>query len=247
MSAGQTVTLSGDVMAQFAQRGNASPKKWTLWHAENEGRGGIVSYQYKQTSFINSLQWAIGLEIFLLSNDPWRLFFTTDHPNGAPFTRYPELLHLLMDYDYRMACLTSLYPDLAQMTLLPGLKREHSLSEVAIMTRAAPARILRQTNRGHLMPGAKADIAVYEEQTDKTLMFRQAKQAFKNGIQVVKKGDLISHTSGQTLAVNMGYDRQIEKPIQRYFDQFFGSSIHHYGVTPDVAVSQTDRFSYHRL
>ena len=32
-----------------------------------------------------------GLELFLLISDPWRVFFTTDHPNGAPFTAYPQI------------------------------------------------------------------------------------------------------------------------------------------------------------
>ena len=33
--------------------------------------------------------------------DPWRVFLTTDHPNGAPFTTYTELIRLLMDSDFR--------------------------------------------------------------------------------------------------------------------------------------------------
>ena len=41
---------------------------------------------------------------FLLIDDPWRVFFTTDHPNGAPFTAYPELFALLMDRQARNEC-----------------------------------------------------------------------------------------------------------------------------------------------
>ena len=44
---------------------------------------------------------AIGLETFLLVDDPWRVFLTTDHPNGAPFTSYPHLIRLLMDKSFR--------------------------------------------------------------------------------------------------------------------------------------------------
>ena len=51
------------------------------------------------SDFYNAMQWAIGLELFLLIDDPWRVFFTTDHPNGAPFTTYPEIFALLMDRD----------------------------------------------------------------------------------------------------------------------------------------------------
>ncbi|AFJ01930.1 Formylmethanofuran dehydrogenase subunit A [Methylophaga frappieri] len=232
---GQTVTLSGDVMAQFDRRHDASPQKWHIWHAENEGSGGIVPYQYKSASFINGLQWAIGLEIFLLCDDPWRLFFTTDHPNGAPFTRYPDLLRLLMDYDYRMECLCNLHPDIAEMTLLKEIKREYSLNDIAIMTRAAPSKLLGQTDRGHLKPGAKADIAIYREQADKAAMFRRAEKVFKNGQLVLDNGEIMVSAAGKTLALNVGYDRNIEGHIQDYFDRFYSLRLSNYGLAKSEA------------
>ena len=33
----------------------------------------------------HALQWAIGLELFLLAKDPWRVVLSTDHPNGGSF------------------------------------------------------------------------------------------------------------------------------------------------------------------
>ena len=51
--------------------------------------------------YYGTVQWAVGLELFLLITDPWRVFFTTDHPNGAPFTAYPALFELLMSRDAR--------------------------------------------------------------------------------------------------------------------------------------------------
>lgn len=244
---GQTVTLSGDVMAQFDRRDDASPQKWVVWHAENEGSGGIVPYHYKSASFVNGLQWAIGLEIFLLCDDPWRLFFTTDHPNGAPFTRYPDLLRLLMDYDYRMACLSELHPEIAEMTLLAGLKREYSLAEVAVMTRAAPAKLLGQTDRGHLLPGARADVAVYRQQDDKAAMFRHAEKVFKNGKLVVDEGKVQSRIYGQTIALEVGYDHQIETSIQKYFDRYYGMRLSNYGITEaDIGVMRQG-FQTHKV
>ena len=82
----------------------ASPsrEKWTLWDGDGNG-GGIFPIVYGEKEFTSALQWAIGLELFLLIDDPWQVYFTTDHPNGAPFTRYPEILHLLMDADERGA------------------------------------------------------------------------------------------------------------------------------------------------
>ena len=96
---GQTVTISSDVMRQFSARGSASPKKFVIHDGDGNG-GGIVPYRYRE-DFYGAVQWAVGLELFLLIIDPWRVFFTTDHPNGAPFTAYPELFELLMDREAR--------------------------------------------------------------------------------------------------------------------------------------------------
>src|SRR2546430_3031579 len=46
-------------------------------------------------------QWAVGLELFLLARDPWRVVLSTDHPNGGSFLSYPRLIRLLMDRAYR--------------------------------------------------------------------------------------------------------------------------------------------------
>ena len=39
--------------------------------------------------------------LLLLIDDPWRISLTTDHPNGATFWRYPEIVQLLMNADFR--------------------------------------------------------------------------------------------------------------------------------------------------
>jgi len=89
---GQTVTASGDTMRQYAQAGLASPRKWIGADIECEAGCGVVPFRYREQSYVNALQWAIGLELFLLVNDPWRVVLTTDHPNGGPFTSYPHLI-----------------------------------------------------------------------------------------------------------------------------------------------------------
>ena len=79
-----TVTISSDVMRQYEARNNSSNKKWFVSEVEDGGRKGIkFPYEYKTKNYVNALQWLIGLEIFLLVKDPSRVFFTTDHPNGA--------------------------------------------------------------------------------------------------------------------------------------------------------------------
>ena len=56
-----------------------------------------MPYVYKEKNLVNAVQWAVGLELLLLIDDPWRIFLTTDHPNGAAFWRYPEIIQLLMN------------------------------------------------------------------------------------------------------------------------------------------------------
>src|SRR5690606_30725144 len=75
---GQTVTISSDVMRQFSARGTAHPKKFVIHDGDGNG-GGIVPYRYRP-DYYSTVQWAAGLELFLLITDPWRVFFTTDHP-----------------------------------------------------------------------------------------------------------------------------------------------------------------------
>jgi len=77
--------------------------------------------QIQDQNFVNALQWAIGLETFLLVDDPWRIFLTTDHPNGAPFTCYPHLIRLLMDRSFRNEVLSTIHPEAQKMTTLAPL------------------------------------------------------------------------------------------------------------------------------
>ncbi|MBE0437260.1 MAG: formylmethanofuran dehydrogenase subunit A [Methylomicrobium sp.] len=243
---GQTVTISGDVIAQYSRRNDASPNKWIAWDAECEGSGGVVPYRYKETSFVNSLQWLIGLEIFLLAEDPWRLFFTTDHPNGAPFTMYPYLIRLLMDRDYRLQCLEQLNQDAVSMTLLKDLDKEFSLYDIAVMTRTAAARLLGLPDRGHLRPGAVADIAIYREQADKAAMFADAELLFKNGRLAVQNGTVVERCSGTAQVVQPLFDHRIERDLQNYYDRFYNLGLANFTVGDvDAGQADSERFRAH--
>lgn len=218
---GPTITVSSDTLRQFAQRRFARPKKWTLWDGDGNG-GGIIPIEYRERDFVGALQWAIGLELFLLIEDPWQVYFTTDHPNGAPFTRYPEILHLLMDANERGRWMERLPKSAIEMTTLPSIKREYSLFEVAAMTRAAPARLLGLADRGHLGPGAHADIAVYDDQPDRTAMFRSAHLVFKDGKVVVRNGALTKLHWGRTLAVHPEAPKAMRARLSRAFEERYG-------------------------
>ena len=86
---GQTCTASGDSMRQYAIAKSAHPKKPVIMDIECDAGCGVVPIRYRDKSFVNAMQWVIGLETFLLFDDPWRIFLTTDHPNGAPFYFLP--------------------------------------------------------------------------------------------------------------------------------------------------------------
>ncbi len=234
---GQTVTVSGDIVRQFAARNTATPRKWATWEAE-DGAGGIVPFHYKEANFINTLQWAIGLELFLLIDDPWRVFLTTDHPNGAPFTAYPYLFHLLMDRNLRAVWSARSNQSAIKASLLPHLEREYGLYEIAIMTRAAPARLLGLHDRGHLGPGAIADIAVYTDQADKSRMFGAADYVFKDGRLVVRNGEIINIVQGCTQVVHPAYDSSIIETLNRHFSRYYNLPLHKLALSDSEMADQ---------
>jgi formylmethanofuran dehydrogenase subunit A len=218
---GQTVTISSDVLRQFNARAQASPRKSVILDGDGNG-GGIVPYRYRPTDFFNAVQWAAGLELFLLITDPWRVFFTTDHPNGAPFTAYPDLLALLMDRSLRAQQIAALPKAAMEVCTLPAITREYTLNEIAIMTRAAPARLLGLADRGHLGVGARADIAVYRPHADRAAMFRAADLVLKNGVPVIRAGQVVGLPAGRVLSVQPGFDAAIEQLLANFYDTTYG-------------------------
>jgi formylmethanofuran dehydrogenase subunit A len=229
----QTVTASGDNMRQFANSGLASPHKSVIMDIECDSGCGVVPFKYKDKNFVNALQWSIGLEIFLLCDDPWRTFLTTDHPNGAPFTSYPHLIRLLMDKSFRNDMFTKLNLDAQAMSTLNSIDREYSLYEIAIMTRAGAARLVGLHDRGHLGVGAGADITVYTDDPDREKMFSKPDYVFKDGELVVKDGQVVKVTWGHTHTVKPEFDRGIEKDLKQYFDQYHTMSMENFKVSSD--------------
>ena len=229
----QTVTASGDNMRQFANSGLASPHKSVIMDIECDSGCGVVPFKYKDKNFVNALQWSIGLEIFLLCDDPWRTFLTTDHPNGAPFTSYPHLIRLLMDKSFRNDMFTKLNLDAQAMSTLNSIDREYSLYEIAIMTRAGAARLVGLHDRGHLGVGAGADITVYTDHPDREKMFSKPDYVFKDGELVVKDGEVVKVTWGHTHTVKPEFDRSIEKDLKQYFDQYHTMSMDNFKVSSD--------------
>lgn len=230
---GQTVTASGDSMMQHLNANHANPKKSVIMDIECDAGCGVVPFKYRDQNYVNALQWAIGLEIFLLSNDPWRIFLTTDHPNGAPFTSYPHLIKLLMDKSFRDETFAKLNLDAQAMSTLSSIDREYSLYEIAIMTRAGAAKLVGLRDRGHLGADAAADITVYTDNADREKMFAKPDFVFKDGELVVKDGAVIKVTWGATHTVKPEFDRGIEKDLLQYFDKYHTIQLDNFKIGND--------------
>lgn len=214
----QTVTASGDTMSQYRNHAIAHPKKWVVMDIECDAGCGVVPFRYRDKNFVNALQWCIGLETFLSVSDPWRIYLTTDHPNGAPFTSYPHLIRLLMDKTFRNEQLERLNPAARAASSLAAMAREYSLYEIAIMTRAGPARTLGLSDRGHLGAGAAADITVYREGADWEAMFAKPELVFKDGELVARDGGIVKVKQGATHTVKPPFDAGVTRRLKRWFD-----------------------------
>ncbi|MFT7414223.1 MAG: formylmethanofuran dehydrogenase subunit A [Methylophagaceae bacterium] len=233
---GQTVTASGDTMRQHDAHPHAHPNKWVCMDIECDAGCGVLPFKYKDQSYVNALQWMIGLETFLMVDDPWRVFLTTDHPNGAPFTSYPHLIRLLMDKTFRNDILSTLHPEAQKASHLASLEREYTLYEIAIMTRAGAAKLVGLADRGHLGIGGAADITVYTDDADREKMFTTPDYVFKDGTMVVKDGNLIDVTWGTTHVVKPEYDISIEKSLKPYFDRFHTQKMGNFKISDDEII-----------
>jgi formylmethanofuran dehydrogenase subunit A len=230
---GQTVTASGDNMMQHLNAKHANPKKSVIMDIECDGGCGVVPFKYRDENFVNALQWAIGLEIFLSVEDPWRIFLTTDHPNGAPFTSYPHLIRLLMDKSFRDEAFAKLNLDAQAMSNLTTIDREYSLYEIATMTRAGAAKLIGLHDRGHLGTGAAADITVYTEQVDKEAMFTTPDYVFKDGELVVRQGKVVKVVWGKTHTAKPDYDKRVENGLRDYFDKYHTIQLDNFKISDD--------------
>lgn len=226
---GKTTSMTGDgPLGYFLSKVYGG--KWFSSDTEMESGCGITPIEYKNKSLVHALQWAIGLEWYLMVDDPWRVVMSTDHPNGGSFLAYPQIVRLLMDRTYRQDVLKSCHPSVRERSLLGDLNREYTLNEIAIITRAGPAKILGLTNKGHLGPGADADITIYTPHENKEVMFELPRLVIKNGRVIVEQGEIRDPLLGKTLHVEPDYDREVEPDIQSWFEKYYSVRWRNYPV-----------------
>ncbi|OLC02804.1 MAG: formylmethanofuran dehydrogenase subunit A [Gemmatimonadetes bacterium 13_1_40CM_4_69_8] len=229
---GPATTLTADAPVEHLLY-TSTGRKWVNVDSELETGCGIVPYAYREQAAVAALQWAVGLELFLLARDPWRVVLSTDHPNGGSFLSYPQLIRLLMDRTYRDEQLKRVNQKMfAGSALLDGLAREYTLSEIAIITRAGPARLLGLTTKGHLGAGADADVTIYADHPDRAQMFATPRHVIKGGTIVVEEGQLRRAPAGRRLAVRPEYDAAVTKDLKRFFQDYACVSFENYGAEP---------------
>jgi formylmethanofuran dehydrogenase subunit A len=227
---GPAVTMTADAPVSAVLR-DLDGGKWLNHDTEVETGCGIVPYRYRANSYVHALQWGIGLELFLLGRDPWQVMLSTDHPNGGSFLSYPKLIRLLMDRGFREDQIGRANPRAIRRTaLLDGLDREYTLNEIAIITRAGPARRLGLRDKGHLGIGADADVTIYHDRADREEMFSTPRYVIKGGELAVDDGELRRSDDGLLLCSRAAFDPDITQVLQPLFAHRYSVAFEHYPV-----------------
>jgi len=189
-----TTTMTADGPFQYGLH-LLSGNKWMNHDVETETSSGVVPFRYRRKSYVHATQWTIGLELALLIRSPWKVFLTTDHPNAAPFTTYPQIISWLMSRPARERLLKKINRKARKRCVLSTIEREYDLSEIAIATRAGTAKALGLKWKGHLGVDADADIAVFDvnpERIDPSKEYDLIKKAFERTVYTIKGGEVVS-------------------------------------------------------
>ena len=135
---------------------------------------------------VNAIQWAVGLGC-CCSSTIRGVYLTTDHPNGGGFWRYPEILRLLMDVEFRKG----------EVRKLPAEAEPHQCcrrrSSVPSPTWPLLHLRVRPAPRPEGAPGRQADgdVTIYPEQPNaEGVMFSYPRYVLKAGQVVVEEGQI---------------------------------------------------------
>jgi formylmethanofuran dehydrogenase subunit A len=237
-----TTTMTGDGPWQF-RLWELTGNKWVNSDVEMEAGAGVVPYSFKKNNPANAIQWAIGLELALLIKDPWKVYMTTDHPNGGPFYYYPKVISWLMSRKSRTETMLESNKSCIRKTTLDSNYREYTFNDIAIVTRAATAKALGLKNKGHLGIGADGDVSIYEinPKTWRPSQFKELEEAFsrakytiKNGDIVVKDGKVHSTSLGSTFWADAKIPEELEielvKDLEEDFSQYYTVNFRNYPV-----------------
>ncbi|MEM0232483.1 MAG: formylmethanofuran dehydrogenase subunit A [Candidatus Nezhaarchaeales archaeon] len=244
---GDALTMTADAPFEFVLF-HILMGKWHCTMTESEATAGVVPYSYRKNNYVNTVQWCIGLDVALLTKDPWKVVFATDNPNAGRFTKYPLALSWLVSKKAREEVMKKVNRRALKHVALPSIDREYTLYDVAVVTRAGPAKILGlERHKGHLGVGADADIAIYNlnpVEVDVSRDYRAFVEAFrrtyhtiKSGVIVVKEGNVVRpEFYGATYYVDATklvdpnvYERTV-KYLKEVFPQYYSVSFNNYVI-----------------
>ena len=238
---GDTTTMTADGPMEYSLY-QITGRKWTNHDVELETGSGITPFLYSGKSPVNTIQWAIGMELALLVEDPWKIALTTDHPNAGPFIGYPILISMLMSKKRREESSADMHKVIYDKALLPSIDREYDLNEIAIITRGMTAKALglHEHGKGHLGVGADGDVAIYDmspEETDAGKIqkaFLNTKYTIKDGQIVVKDGEVVATPDGKTYFVTPECDDKLTDEmmvkLKDKFDHYYTVTLNNYPV-----------------
>jgi len=240
---GSATTMTADGPLEYANA-RLLHQKWSNHDIELEESSGVVPLVYIRGSPVNAVQWAIGLELALLTEDPWKVLLTTDNPNGGPFVKYPGVIALLMSHKRREEEMAKLPEMLSKRSVIGSIDRELGWAEIAVMTRAAPARVLGLKEKGHLGVGADGDVSIYEIDprevdpgSDPALVeraFTQAKYTIKAGEVVSRDGEIVGIPQGRTFWTDASVPEEdmarLMTSLKEKFEKYYSIQMSNYMV-----------------
>ncbi len=251
----ETTTMTADGPMEYDLH-SINGLKWANCDVELETGSGVVPFIYSGKAPVPSAQWAIGLELFLLVNNPEKICLTTDSPNAGPFTRYPRVMSWLMSNKYREDMIENQVHKWAQKkTSIATLDREYSFYEIAQISRATPATVLGLSDtKGHLGVGADADVAIYAfnpETQDPSTDYMALEEALTSASYVLKDGEIVVKDGkvvnigqhGRTYWVNSVYDAELETQIvgevEKMFKKYYSVNFANYAVQDEYLPRST--------
>ena len=242
----ETTTMTADGPMEFDLH-SLNGLKWANCDVELETGSGVVPFIYAARAPVPALQWAVGMELFLLTEDAKKVCLTTDSPNAGPFTRYPRVISWLMSNRARNDLMDGELHKWAQRkSSIATLDREYSFLEIAQVTRATPAKVLGLSDtKEHLGAGADADVAIYNfnpETQNPSADYRALEAAFqhaalvlKDGTPVVKEGVVVNPTlRGRSYWVDTMLDEtvynEVVADVEKQFKQYYSVNFANYPV-----------------
>ena len=136
-----------------------------------------------------------------------------------------------MDAEFRKEQIKRLSTDAQSRIVLGEINREYSLSEIAIITSAGPARALGLSHKGHLGVGADADVTIYPAKpANDEMLFSYPRYVLKGGEVVVEEGEIRAVSEGREFVFRPAYDAAIEDYIRPLFQKVYTMSFENYPV-----------------